>query len=123
MKKELNDLLDYIRLDYAKAIKCSSPLSVRDEMVDIFCNNLHYVWSGEFIEIIKWDKKIWGYVVMTDNDKKFKKGDILETLNSNQKVAQGNIFDNDYITRWTGPVNQSTDEVSFSSEVWDDHGT
>ena len=49
----------------------------------------------------------WGFVVNTDNDKKFKKGDLLKAAGYNapaRNAARGNVLDGGFTIRWTGPL-------------------
>ena len=49
----------------------------------------------------------WGFVVNTDNDKKFKKGDLLKCAGwaaPARNAARGNVLDGNYAIRWTGPL-------------------
>ena len=49
----------------------------------------------------------WGFVVNTDNDKKFKKGDILKCAGYSapaRNAARGNVLDGGYNINWTGPL-------------------
>ena len=49
----------------------------------------------------------WGFVVNTDNDKKFKKGDLLKAAGYNapaRNAARGNVLEGDFNIRWTGPL-------------------
>ena len=49
----------------------------------------------------------WGCVVNTDNDKKFKKGDILKCAGYSapaRNAARGNVLDGGYNINWTGPL-------------------
>jgi len=49
--------------------------------------------------------RVWGFVVQED-DNKFKKGDILMAAGYNapaRNKSRGNIFDDKYSVRWTGP--------------------
>ena len=49
----------------------------------------------------------WGFVVNTDNDKKFKKGDLLKAAGYNapaRNAARGNVLEGDFTIRWTGPL-------------------
>lgn len=50
---------------------------------------------------------VWGFVVNNDNDKKFKKGDILKPAGwatPARNGARGNVLDGDYPVNWTGPL-------------------
>ena len=50
---------------------------------------------------------VWGFVVNTDKDKKFKKGDILKAAGyaaPARNKARGNILDGGYTINWTGPL-------------------
>ena len=49
----------------------------------------------------------WGFVVNTDSDKKFKKGDILKCAGYSapaRNAARGNVLDGGYNINWTGPL-------------------
>ena len=49
----------------------------------------------------------WGFVVNTDNDKKFKKGDLLKAAGYNapaRNAARGNVLEGGFTIRWTGPL-------------------
>ena len=49
----------------------------------------------------------WGFVVNTDNDKKFKKGDILKCAGYNapaRNSARGNVLEGGFKIQWTGPL-------------------
>ena len=60
----------------------------------------------KYIKIIR-ENSVWGFIVNTDNDKVFKKGDILKAAGWNapaRNAARGNILDDDYYINWTGPL-------------------
>ena len=49
----------------------------------------------------------WGFIVKTDTDKKFKKGDILKCAGYSapaRNKARGNVLEGNYPINWTGPV-------------------
>ena len=49
----------------------------------------------------------WGFVVNTDNDKKFKKGDLLKPAGYDKPARnkpRGNILDGGFQINWTGPL-------------------
>ena len=50
---------------------------------------------------------VWGFIVNTDNDKKFKKGDLLKAAGYNAPArngARGNVLDGGFDIQWTGPL-------------------
>ena len=60
----------------------------------------------KYIKIIR-ENSVWGFIVNTDNDKVFKKGDILKAAGWNapaRNAARGHILDDDYYINWTGPL-------------------
>ena len=49
----------------------------------------------------------WGFVVNTDDDKKFKKGDLLKCAGFNapaRNAARGNVLDGGFSINWMGPL-------------------
>ena len=51
--------------------------------------------------------QVWAFVVNTDNDKKFKKGDLLKAAGFNapaRNAPRGNVLDGGFSIRWTGPL-------------------
>ena len=49
----------------------------------------------------------WGFIVKTDTDKKFKKGDILKCAGWSapaRNKARGNVLEGNYPINWTGPM-------------------
>ena len=49
----------------------------------------------------------WGFVVNTDTDKKFKKGDLLKCAGYSapaRNAARGNVLDGGFAINWTGPL-------------------
>ena len=51
--------------------------------------------------------QVWAFVVNTDNDKKFKKGDLLKAAGYNapaRNAARGNVLEGGFTIRWTGPL-------------------
>jgi len=50
---------------------------------------------------------VWGFVVNTDNDVKFKKGDVLKPAGFNAPArngARGNVLEGGFSINWTGPL-------------------
>ena len=72
-------------------------------------------YGQKYIKIIR-DNSVWGFIVNTDNDKVFKKGDILKFpgWNAPARNARGNIFDDDYYINWTGPLLEINRSIRLS---------
>ena len=119
MNTEMTALIKNIKNDYLKwTLSCTSRLgkvtSDADELTEInktmiaeFNEKLTYKTGSKYIKIYKEGGSVWGFVVNTDNDKKFKKGDILKPAGYNapaRNAARGNIIDGGYTIRWTGPL-------------------
>ena len=51
--------------------------------------------------------QVWAFVVNTDDDKKFKRGDVLKAAGFNapaRNAPRGNVLDGGFNIRWTGPL-------------------
>jgi len=49
----------------------------------------------------------WGFIVATDDDKKFKKGDLLKCAGYNaptRNAARGNVLEGGFSVNWMGPL-------------------
>ena len=88
------------------------------ESTDKFGSELRFVVNKKYIKV--WRKgcgergdawgSVWGFVVNTDDDKKFKRGDILKAQGWNTPArnhARGNVFSRNYVVKWTGPLYMS----------------
>ena len=50
--------------------------------------------------------QVWGFVVNTDDDKKFKRGDVLKAAGYNapaRNAPRGNVLEGGFNINWTGP--------------------
>ena len=113
MEKEIHDLLEDIKEDYfnwtsgCAAAKGRCLLSdINKTMIAKFNDNLSVKYGSKYIKIIN-NNSVWGFVVNTDKDKKFAKGDILKAAgwaSPARNAARGNILDGGYTIRWTGPL-------------------
>ena len=75
-------------------------LKMWDEYADGFSVSYNY----KYVKIVT-NKSVSAFIVAVDNDKKFKKGDILKPAGYNapaRNFARGNVFDGGYEIRWTG---------------------
>lgn len=114
MENEINTLLDRIRADYYTYTlrgRSESELSeINHTMIREFNENLTANYGQKYIKIVKGDgcsQSVWGFVVNTDTDKKFKRGDILKAASwatPARNKPRGNILENDFSwVHWTGP--------------------
>ena len=70
-----------------------------------YANNFTITYGTKYIKITEKGGGVKAFVVGVDNDKKFKKGDILMAAGYNapaRNKARGNILDGGYAINWTG---------------------
>jgi len=75
-------------------------------MIADFNDNVDYKLGNKYIKVIT-GGSVWGFIVNTENDKKFRKGDILKAAGwaaPARNAARGNIVDGGYTIQWTGPL-------------------
>ena len=75
------------------------------KMYNEYCDNLTESYGSKYIKIYKKDGGVKAFIVNTDKDKKFKKGDILKPAGwaaPARNFARGNVLDGGYEIRWTG---------------------
>lgn len=112
MQQQIDQLLTDIVADFRKWTKqCSKTgeLSDRDiQRIADFSSELGYTKGSKYIKITNRNGgSVWGFVVASDNDKKFNKGDILKPAGFNapaRNAPRGNILDGGYNVKWTGPL-------------------
>ena len=80
-------------------------------MCDEYTNGISVEYGRKYIKIITsrhgGNASVWGFIVGVDNDKKFRKGDILKPAGwaaPARNAARGNIIDGGYAINWTGPL-------------------
>ena len=109
MKNEINTLLAEIKADYVRFATCNGKKELSGyfaEKVANYDDILEVKYGKKYIKIIS-DRSVWGFIVNTDDDKKFRKGDILKAAGWNapaRNSARGNILDGGYCIQWTGPL-------------------
>ena len=114
MQKQIDTLIEDIVKDYATwqkncaIAKNSATISdIQKDMYNKFKDNITYKVGSKYVKIYNEKGSVWGFVVNTDKDKKFKKGDILKAAGYNspaRNAARGNIIDGGYCIQWTGPL-------------------
>lgn len=112
MQQQIDTLIENIVNEYATwqgrcAQKRTYDVSdIQTKMFDEFKDNIRFEVGRKYIKIIT-KNSVWGFVVNTDTDKKFRKGDILKAAGYNapaRNAARGNIVDGGYEIDWTGPL-------------------
>lgn len=112
MQQQIDQLLTDIVQDYTDwTKKCSKTgeLTERDfQRIVEFNSEIGYTKGSKYIKITNRNGgSVWGFVVATDKDKKFRKGDILKPAGYNtpaRNAPRGNILDGGYTVKWTGPL-------------------
>ena len=91
--------------DYAKFMPPKDEITKK--MNAEYAENFTITYGKKYIKITEKGGGVKGFVVNTDNDKKFKKGDILKAAGyaaPARNAPRGNILDGGYTIRWTGPL-------------------
>ena len=79
----------------------------RKNMCERYENNFTITYGKKYIKITEKGGGVKALVVGVDNDKVFKKGDILKPAGyaaPARNAARGNILDGGYPINWTGPL-------------------
>ena len=85
-------------------------IEIREEMEEEYNTGLHYEEHTKYIKVMSSSRgggcSVKCFVVNTENDKKFRFGDILKPAGwkgPTRNFARGNILENDFSgVRWTG---------------------
>ena len=77
--------------------------------LDGFMESLEFSGGSKYIKVIRNDgqRMVWGFIVNTDTDEKFKYGDILKPAGwaaPARNKPRGNVFEDLSWVRWTGPA-------------------
>ena len=107
MNNEMNTLIENIKADYADVRYNSGNGDIRKKMIAEFNEKITYKVGTKYIKVFTEGGSVWGFVVNTDNDKKFKKGDILNAADCAapaRNKSRGNILDGGYTINWTVPL-------------------
>ena len=110
MNTEMTALIENIKNDYLNwTMLCAKGTlsDINKKMIAEFNEKITHKTGSKYIKVINEGGGVWGFVVNTDNDKKFKKGDILKPAGFNapaRNKARGNILDGNYPINWTGPL-------------------
>ena len=108
MNEAIQNLMNRIVEDYNQWTNLCAKGELTEHnlaMMQEFEEKIEFTEGRKYIKILQ-NRSVWGFIVATDGDKLFKKGDILMAAGYNapaRNKARGNIFDLDNTTvRWTG---------------------
>jgi len=114
MNNEMTTLIENIKTDYLEwTTRCAGAkgldalTEINKEMIAKFNEKITYKIGNKYIKVFTEGGSVWGFVVNTDKDKKFKKGDILKAAGyaaPARNKARGNIVEGGYTINWTGPL-------------------
>ena len=107
MNNEMATLIESIKADYLawQGDRAGVLTDINKKMIAEFDEGLSYKTGSKYIKITRERGGVWGFVVNIDNDKKFKKGDILKAAGyaaPARNFARGNILAGGYKVNWTG---------------------
>ena len=109
MLDQIEILLEEIKNEYYDYMTRRGKLTElsphQQKMVEEFNEGLEFKRGQKYIKIIS-NRSVWGFIVKGDDDKKFRKGDILKAAGWKapaRNAARGNIIVGGYSICWTGP--------------------
>ena len=111
VEKGVEAMLDHMRNDYVGWSR-SGFRDISEEILSDsekrYCDGLHYTVGQKYIKVISEAGSVSGFIVNTENDKKFALGDILKPAGWRgpaKNFARGNILERNFSRlRWTGPL-------------------
>ena len=83
---------------------CDKGCKIALRMWDEYADGFTVEYNKKYVRISV-NNSVSAFIVAVDNDKKFKKGDILKPAGWKapaRNFARGNVFDGGYEIRWTG---------------------
>ena len=112
IEKGVEAMLDHMRNDYIGWSR-SGGRDISEQILSDsekrYCDGLHYTVGKKYIKVINGENhgSVSGFIVNTENDKKFRLGDILKPAGWRgpaKNFARGNVLDGTFgRVRWTGP--------------------
>ena len=107
VKESSNSVLSGLSKMKAAMIEDYNDFPVNDGMKKEYAEDFTITYGKKYIKIVRKNGGVMAFVVGVDNDKKFKKGDILKPAGwaaPARNAARGNILDGGYPINWTGPL-------------------
>ena len=108
VKKKFDNIDDGIANMIAAAIHdySSEPYRFNEEMNKEFADGFVVKKGKKYIKILS-GNSAWAFVVNTDDDKLFKKGDLLKCAGwakPARNKPRGNVLEGGFPINWTGPI-------------------
>jgi hypothetical protein len=107
MTTALDTLMGAIKEDYTRWTSVGGKKEFSEwnlKMIAEFNDSLSYTVGKKYIKVVT-KGSVWGFVVNTDNDKKFPKGTILKAAGwaaPARNFSRGNVLEGGYTVMWTG---------------------
>ena len=115
MTQAITEMVGVMKQDYRKFWLNSTTVEERGvlsqfakDQLEGFNDSIEVSEGKKYIKIIRNDNQRmgWGFIVNSDSDQKFKRGDILKAAGwaaPARNKARGNVFEDLSWVRWTGP--------------------
>ena len=90
--------------DYGDWADKRSEIALR--MWDEYADGFSVSYNKKYVKIVT-NKSVSAFIVAVDNDKKFKKGDLLKCAGYSapaRNAARGNVLEGGFAINWTGPL-------------------
>tara|TARA_Y100001937_G_C7079336_1_gene312137 strand:- start:831 stop:1175 length:345 start_codon:yes stop_codon:yes gene_type:complete len=108
VSKQFENINDGIQNMLAAATHDYNEFCSNENMQQEFAKGWVVKEGQKYIKILTRNgESAWGFIVNTDNDKKFKKGDVLKCAGFNapaRNAARGNVLNGGFNIQWTGPI-------------------
>lgn len=112
MNKAIIKMVGVMKKDYQRfwdRADGSQISNYAQDQLDGFMESIEIIEGKKYIKIVRNDgqRMVWGFIVNTDNDSKFKRGDILKPAGwaaPARNKARGNVFTDLSWVNWTGPA-------------------
>ena len=110
MQTQIENLLENIKADYINWTTHNGTKEISSYsqgQIDAFDDNVEVKHGKKYIKIVGGvSSGVWGFIVASENDKKFQVGDILMAAGWRgpaRNKARGNVLSGNFGSRWTGP--------------------
>ena len=97
----VNDFVEYMNRGPLQ----NNPVYANEQIVE-FKNSVKVKYSSKYIKIVS-GGSVTAFIVNVDNDKQFKRGDLLKAAGWSapaRNSARGNVLEGKYSGSWTGPA-------------------